>query len=220
MKNRLETASRALLVLALGVGLAACASTPTTAPSVASPQIQGEQMVWSSAPQRPAWTMSEPEGDGGYLFFVGLSGNLATEQLARNDALRDATNKVVAYLGTLAKDKFERARTSFGLASTAVDPTEASRQFEKQLAANVAKQLKASEWYEERWQLTTGSAWKVFLLAKMPKEVVNQSLENTAEENIAAAQEQAKKAATDVAKQQAEDAAAFWKKMKEDGLME
>lgn len=208
------------LVPALAAALAGCAGTQDLKASsgVASPSVSGERLEWSSAPQRPAWTMSEPETEGGYMYFVGISGNLATEQLARNDALRDSTNKVVAYMGTLAKDKFERARTSFGLASTVVDPTEASREFERQLAANVAKQLKPKEWYGERWTLPTGTAWKYFVLARMPDGVVAESLSNTADDNIRRAQEQARASATEQAKQQAADAEKFWKQMKDQGL--
>jgi transcriptional regulator with AAA-type ATPase domain len=154
------------------------------------------------------------------MYFVGVSGRLASEQLARDDAMRDSTNKVVSYLGTLAKDKFERARISFGLSSTVVDPTEASRRFEKQLAANVTRQFKAKEWYGERWVLETGTAWKMFVLARMPQENVNQALAQTAEENIKQAQEDAKWAATETAKQQAKDAAEFWQQMKEEGLVD
>jgi hypothetical protein len=147
--NRRLTWCRAVIALSLTAALAACAGQDLKKePSgTTSPQVKGEQLVWSSTKERPAWTMSEPETQGNWMYFVGVSGNMATEQLARNDALRDSTGKVVAYLGTLAKDKFERARTSFGLSSTVVDPTEASRQFEKQLAANVARQLKPKGWY-------------------------------------------------------------------------
>lgn len=215
---------RTLIAASLCVGLAACAGTPkqdlSASSGTSSPQMAGEQLVWSSSQERPAWTMSEPDTEGGYMYFVGVSGNMATENLARNDSMRDATNKVVNYMGTLAKDKFERARVSLGLASTVVDPTEGSRQFEKQLAANVARQLKAKEWYAERWMLPTGNAWKTFVLARMPKETVNESLQNTAEENIRKAQEDAKAAATQTAKKQAEDAAAFWKQMKDQGLID
>ncbi len=216
---------RLIVLGAAAAALSACAaSQPKTdlkaSAGVASPQAMGEQMVWSSSKERPAWTMSEPDSEGGYMYFVGVSGDLATEQLARNDALRDATQKVVSYLGTMAKDKFERARTSFGLASSTVDPTEASRQFEKQLAANVAKNLKAKEWYEERWQRKDGTSWKAFVLARMPTQVVNEAAKRTAEENLQKAQEEAKRAATEQAKKQAEDAAAFWKQMKEQGLVE
>lgn len=207
----------------LALGLSACSgpNKEMNAPSgLTSPQVPGERLLWSSAPSRPNWSMSEPEPEKGFQYFVGLSGDYATENLARDDALRNATTRVVQYMGALAKDKFERARTSFGLSSTVIDPTEASREFEKQLAANVARQLKPKEWYVEQWQKPTGYAWKAFLLARMPTEAVNDSLKNTAEDNIRKAQEDAKRAATEVAKKQAEDAADFWKKMKEQGLVE
>jgi hypothetical protein len=207
----------------LALTLSACAGPNkemTASSGLTSPQAPGEKLLWSSAPGRPNWTMSEPETEKGFQYFVGLSGDYATENLARDDALRNATTRVVQYMGALAKDKFERARTSFGLASTVVDPTEAARQFEKQLSANVARQLKPKEWYIEQWQKPTGFGYKAFVLARMPTESVNESLKNTAEDNVRKAQEDAKKAATETAKKQAEDAADFWKKMKEQGLVE
>lgn len=222
MRNQriaLRHLAAAVALLALG----ACAGTekPVGAPSgVVSPEVQGEKLLWSSMPSRPTWVGVEPDPDSEFLYFVGLSGDFATENLARDDAVRNANLRVVQYMGALAKDKFERARTSFGLASTVVDPTEAARQFEKQLSANVARQLKPKEWYEERWQKPTGNAWKAFLLARMPKQALNENMRNTAEDNIRKAQEDAKQAATDVAKKQAEDAAKFWQQMKDQGVTE
>jgi len=217
---------RTMIFGALCVTLAACAgSEPKNnvnmqPPGIKSPELKGEKLEWSSRAERPAWTMSEPDTEGEFMYFVGISGNTATEVLSRDDALRNSTSNVVKYLGTLAKDKFERARTSFGLSSGVVDPSEGARQFEKQLAANVAKQLKAKEWYSERWTLPTGSAWKTFVLARIPRSSVNDTLSRTAEENIDKAKNEAKAAATEAAKKQAEDAAEFWEKMKEQGLVD
>lgn len=216
---------RTVLVAAFGLALFACAgpkkgTVGEQAPPSASPQAPNERLLWSSLPHRPAWTLSEPEPESGFHFFVGISGDYATENLARDDALRSATTRAVQYMGTLAKDRFERARTSFGLSSTVVDPTEASRQFERQLSAAAAKQLKPKEWYLEQWQKPTGYSFRAFLLARMPKAPVDESLRTTADDNLRKAQDDARAAATQTAKRQAEDAAEFWQKMKDQGFTE
>jgi poly-beta-1,6-N-acetyl-D-glucosamine N-deacetylase PgaB len=97
--------------------------------------------------------MEEPDASDGYLWFVGISGRFATEQQAREDARRNALSTVVQYTGTLVKDKFERARTSYGLDSNVVDPTSAAREFEKQMSVNMANKVKVKNWYQEKWQM-------------------------------------------------------------------
>lgn len=171
--------------------------------------------------QRPEWVMNEPEVEGNDLYFVGISAVHATEKNARNDARRDATNSVVQYLGTLAKTKYEQATVSYGLSSQVVDPTTASRQFEKQVAANVATRMKTTKWYMERETDSIGKkGYKYFTLAKIPKDSLNEAFQNTAEQNMKDAQERAAKAATAQAKKQAEDQAKFWTDMKQQGVVE
>lgn len=183
-------------------------------------QEPGETLLWSSEETRPKWTIEEPEIDGNIMMFVGVSDRYATESGARDDAIRKATNSIVKYLGTMAKDKYEKVVTSFGLDSSVVDPTASTRQYQKQLSANVAKQVKAQKWYLEKWNTSTGIGWKAFSLATVPVEAINDSFKNTAKQNMLEAQRKAKQAADAVAKDQAEKAAAFWKDMTEQGVVE
>ncbi|MBI5787964.1 MAG: hypothetical protein HZA78_03810 [Candidatus Schekmanbacteria bacterium] len=184
------------------------------------PGATGETLTWSSEDKRPGWTIEEPAIDGDTMLFVGLAEKYATEPEARDQAMRNVTNQVVRYLGTMAKDKYEKLAVSYGLTSSVVDPTASSREYEKQLAANVAKKVKAKKWYLEKWQTPTGTGYKAFVMATVPTESINDSFKNTAKENMEAAQRKAKEAADDVAKKQADDAAKFWEGMSKQGVVE
>lgn len=178
-----------------------------------------ERLIWSSSPERPAWTMEEPEAKDGNMWFVGLSGRFATEQLSRDDAKRSATTAVVQYMGTAVKDQFERARTSFGLESNVVDPTSGIREYQKQLASNLATKVKAKTWYQEKWQIPTGIAHQAFLLAYVPSTEFDAAQRDAAHSMAQDAERKAKEAGDDVAKKQALKAAEFWKQMEEQGVV-
>lgn len=213
--------------LVLGALLAGCGETetkatptPTANPQTSYGEVAGEKLLWASSSSRPGWVSVTPDGDDKALYFVGISSDYATEQLARDDSYRKAITRVTQYMGTLAKDKFEKTSVSMGLASSVVDPTEATRQYEKQLATNIAKQVKEKEHYTERWQKPTGNAWKDFVLVAFPVGASNDTFKKAADDNLKKAQEDAKSAATDQAKKQAQDAIDFWSKMKEQNLVD
>lgn len=202
-----------LLTLAM---LAGCASS-----GVDIPKPGQESLIWSSEAQRPGWTMMEPEGvEDGLLTFVGTSLRHATEQGAREDARRNVTSAVVKYMGTLVKDKFEKASVSYGLDSSVIDPTSSARQFEKQLATNMASQVKPKSWYAEKWQTPTGIGYQYFVQAKVPANAMDAAYKKLAKQQAQDAEKKAKEAADDIAKAQAEKASEFWKKMQEESLVE
>lgn len=197
-----------------------CASTIEPGKAIAPPPDPAEKLIWSSSSERPAWTMEEPATRDGMLWFVGLSSKYSTEQQAREDARRNATSSVVKYMGTLVKDKFERARVSFGLESDVIDPTASSREFEKQMSVNLANRVKMQTWYQEKWQTTTGVSNIAFVLAFVPQESVDESYKSTAKDMAKNAERKAKEAGDAVAKAQAEKAADFWKQMQDQGVVE
>lgn len=209
-----------LVIVGLIALLAAACGGRKALPPVDIPPGVDEKLIWSSESQRPGWTLEEPATVNGVMSFVGVSGSFATEQQGREDAKRNSINSVVSYTGTLVKDKFERARVSFGLDSNVIDPTTSARAFEKQLAVNVARQVKAKKWYLEKWQTPTGVAYRVFLLAEVPQASVDESMKSTARDMAKKAEQQAKEAGDEIAKKQAEKAAEFWKQMQEQGLSE
>ena len=192
------------------VGCARETTMPPAAVEAASP----------SMPERPDWVYNEPSEEDGTLSFVGMSNVHASEQNARKDARRDAINNVVQYLGTMAKTKFEQVTQSYGLSSQIVDPTTAAQQFEKQMSANLAREMKTKTWHPEREKKSGVWGYKYFVLAQIPKSSIDNSFRKSLDQNIKKQQEEAEKAATQKAKEQSENAIDMFRKMKKEGLME
>lgn len=215
----------ALAALMLGLLLGGCAASsspsPTSAPGATIPDDGArEKLLYSSAPERPAWTMEEPDTQDGVMSFVGVSGRFATEQGAREDARRNALDAVVKWMGTLVKNKFESLRVTFGLDSSVVDPTQSSKEYEKQLAANMASRVKIKSWYMEKWQTPTGIGYQVFTLGQMPLNAADDALKDMAKNKAQEAEKKARDASDDQAKAQAQKAAEFWKQMQDQGVVE
>ena len=193
--------------------LVGCAKETTMAPAAV-------EAASPSMPERPDWVYNEPSEEDGTLSFVGMSNVHASEQNARKDARRDAINNVVQYLGTMAKTKFEQVTQSYGLSSQIVDPTTAAQQFEKQMSANLAREMKTKTWHPEREKKSGVCGYKYFVLAQIPKSSIDNSFRKSLDQNIKKQQEEAEKAATQKAKEQSENAIDMFRKMKKEGLME
>lgn len=149
----------------------------------------GEKLLWASRASRPEWIYQEAPQEEGYQTFTGLSADYASEKLARNDAVRNAQTRVIEYLGTLAKSKFEEISTSYGSASQVIDPNTAVRNYQNFLAANVVKGARESEAYIEKWKTPSGIAYRSFVLIKIPQKDIHESLTNFAQENKVKSQE-------------------------------
>ena len=193
--------------------LVGCAKETTMAPAAV-------EAASPSMPERPDWVYNEPSEEDGTLSFVGMSNVHASEQNARKDARRDAINNVVQYLGTMAKTKFEQVTQSYGLSSQIVDPTTAAQQFEKQMSANLAREMKTKTWHPEREKKSGVWGYKYFVLAQIPKSSIDNSFRKSLDQNIKKQQEEVEKAATQKAKEQSENAIDMFRKMKKEGLME
>ena len=169
-----------MAVMAMG-----CKGSTTAKPIDVAPQV-GEKLIWSSHPQRPGWTVNEPGVKEGNLYFIGLSGKYATEKEGRDDAHRGAINNVVKYIGTFAQDKFQQIVTSYGLTSEIVDPTKATSDFQEQLSAAFATQVRTKEWYIEKWQdLKTKETYHlVFVLAEVPQKSIEKAYDDVLNNNI------------------------------------
>ncbi len=207
-----------LFALLLTITVASgCASTKPAEP-VAIPQDPIEQLVWSSQPERPGWTMEEPMATEGVMSFVGLSQRFATEKGSRDDAQRHAMENVVKYMGTLVKDEYTNKATNFGLSRDVIDPTQSAKVFEKQLSVSVAKRVKIAKWYMEKWQTPTGIGYQAFCLAHVPQQAVDESYKATAADMARKAEQRTRNTNDEIAKAQAEKAVAFWKQMEEQGI--
>jgi hypothetical protein len=180
-----------LIAAIVALGLVSCSSTPkevrtpppepVTKPIKPAPET-AEKLIWTSHEKRPAWTVSEPDINEGNVFFVGLSGKYALEKDGRDDAHRDATNKVVKYIGSFVQSKYERIMADYGLSSTVVDPSRATRQFEQQLASAFATRVKAKEWYLEKWD--NPKFKETYYLAYVLAQVPESAIDKTYQENL------------------------------------
>ena len=162
---------------------------------------------------RPEWTNSEPDDEDGSKYFVGLSAVFSTEQSARDNALENATDRVVKYLGTFAKGKSLRMAKNFGLKSEKIDETLAGRAFQEQIYGSVARQVKSKDWHCE-------NQWKCFVLARIPTTVLDDALKNAHESAEKDARKRSKDANTSAAKEQALNEAEFHAQMKKDGFLD
>ncbi len=199
-----------MLTLVAALSLVACsAKAPTPGSSEAA-----------DVSDRPEWTMNEPEVEDETMYFVGISAVHVSEKNARDDARRNSVSAAIQYLGTMAKSKFESASVTYGLSSEAMDPTTSARMYEKQVAANVTRRLKAKTWYMERETDSSGkSGYKYFVLAGVPVKSLDEAFRQTARQNMDDARKRAKEAATDQARRQAEQAAKFWDDMQKQGVV-
>jgi hypothetical protein len=182
--------------------------------------LAGMWVPAARADSRPAWTnKEEPDASGKTLTFVGVSLPYLTEREARDDAMRNATRRVVEYMGTEAESRFVEAKTSFGLSSAVLDPTVATKSFQQQLSTNVAKKLRASEWYIEREDTSKGRTFVAFVKAVIPASSVNESFQDTAKQNQDDVQAKAQQTNDGKVKQQLDAAAKFWGNMAKSGLI-
>ena len=176
----------------------------------AAPANNMETLIWSSAPERPGWTVNEPETVNGVVSFVGVSSRYAVEKSARADARRDASATAVKYMGTVAKQKLEIAKASFGLESDVVDPTKAAKELQKEMSVNMARKVKIQKWYIEKWKTPTGTGYQVFALANVPESVVDESYKQMAAKMQRDAERKAKEASDAITKNKANKAVVFW----------
>ena len=70
---------------------------------------------------RPEWTSNKPGEQNGYMSFVGVSTFYSTEQSARGNALENATDRVVKYLGTESTGKMVKIAKTIGLKALWID---------------------------------------------------------------------------------------------------
>jgi hypothetical protein len=170
--------------------------------------------------ERCPWTMNEPEVEGSDLYFVGLSLVYATEQDSRNDAMRNANRRIIEYLGSEVKSKFEEAKVSYGLSSDAIDPVRASREFQRLFAENNTSQVKATKWCPETEETATGKGYKNFVLVKVPKTALEQTFQETLKREKQKAEGLAKGDRQEATEGQAEKAAKMWADLEKQGLIE
>jgi len=184
------------------------------------PPQPGEKLLWQSHEKRPEWLVREPEIEGKDLLFTGVSGNFALESDARHDALRDAVKYITRYIGTFARDEFQKIMTSYGVSSEIVNPTDVTRAFEEQLSVALVHQARVKEYYVEKWQAKSGEIyWKVYALTKVPTTPIEDVYKNFAKTQQENMEKEYAKAKDEQAKLQYEKAMNAFKDAEERGFL-
>ena len=161
----MKNAAVQLVSLIALLALVGCAATTPTTPS-ATPVAQ-------SKPDRPDWTMSEPDDEDGMKHFVGISTVFSTEQSARDNAFEKATERAVQFLGNFARGKGTRMAKNFGLKADTINETIGGRSFQEQVYGDISRQLKAKEWYYE----IKSDGYLYFVLTEIPTDELDFAIE-------------------------------------------
>ncbi len=127
-----------------------------------------------STSQPPVWVINNPEFDGKFRYFVGLSEErVASEKDARNEAYANAVNKIVKYTGIDVKiiDEYVSEVLS-QKSSKVIDPTVSSKEQVIQRAEALLRTIKEKQYYTETFQNPSDddrSLYKVSVLVSIEK---------------------------------------------------
>ena len=126
------------------------------------------------------------------MSFVGVSIFFSTEQSARGNALENATDRVVKYLGTKSAGKVVRIAKTFGLKGDTINETISGRSFKEQLYSGLARRLDDKIWHPEfRYNAKSEVEYKVFVLTEIPTKELDYAIEEAIQK--VAEEEQKKK---------------------------
>jgi hypothetical protein len=195
-----------------------CEAAETSSAPVTVETELAEKLVWSSAPDRPEWTISEPEEQGDKLYFVGLSGKMLTAQDAREDALRSGIISTVQYVRYVLETRIAQARMPKDVAIAGTVSDILNRDFSLPLAINLVGSVQPEKWYQERWRAPEGLYDMAYVLISVKKSVIEESLERGFSELA----EQAlldSVMADEMPKSEYERVAAFWMLLAQKGLL-
>lgn len=159
MKKHLTLLGLILFTLVMG----GCAKTYPPAPI-------GDELVWSSAENRPAWTVDAPNPDSGdQLVFVGQSLYHGTERAARTNAEVDASSKAATFLSHNLKRNY--LQTSEGTAQDGqVHNLEVNINENVELSADhLLAKMRAEDWYLEMWRKGGQTFWKAYVKTRLPR---------------------------------------------------
>jgi len=140
-------------------GLVACSSAQrgisgadSMPPTVAGTVPLESILTDSSDDGRPEWIDSSPPDTSTHRFFVGLSESHATEQDAREAAMRDAREQFADYTG-VDVSVIDVAESSYqGLSSGIVDATLSEKNRSIQKTDAFVSRIKPVKWYWEKYR--------------------------------------------------------------------
>lgn len=126
----------------------------------------------------PGWIMEVPDDRDGLHYLVGLSDYHASEQEARNDALRYAREEYAKYTGVEVAVVDEVIRSLYGRESDILDATVARKSQSRQATDAQVSRIKPKHWYSETYRTTRqgrerGLAWKYWVLVTVPVDEID-----------------------------------------------
>jgi len=135
--------------------------------------LSHEKLLYQSS-EKPNWTITIPNEDEKYIYFVGISDeHVTSEKQSKNQAIADARSEIVKYYGTKIKHKILTITVSNDL----VDSSKISKEFESQFAENEANFVHSSQVYSEKWlRKSSLIRWKTYVLCTVPKSIINKYL--------------------------------------------
>lgn len=177
------TPYRAVVAACFMLSLSACSSAPpqgNTAETALSspPPVEGRvpteySKVAASSPQTPDWILNIPDDSAGQHFLVALSEYHASEQDARDTAMKNARKEYAQYTGVEVSEVDEIIRAMYGQSSDVFDPTVAGRSKSTQTTDAQVSRIKAKQWYWEKYQAVKagkvqGQVFKSWVLVTVP----------------------------------------------------
>jgi hypothetical protein len=161
-------------------GLPACtpsapnaAAAPTTPPPIEGRTPTDYRKIDASAPAMPDWVLTIPDDSDNQHFLVALSEYHASEQDARDTALKNARREYAQFTGVEISDVDEVIRAMYGVSSDVFDPTVAGRAKTSQKTDAQVSRIKAKQWYFEKYQaskgkVAQGQVFKYWVLVSVP----------------------------------------------------
>jgi len=158
---------------ALAMGLIGCGEKKPVSTVMPTDGPVTYEVVQASQPARPPWSLTPPPDEADVQYLVGISGYHATEQEARDEAMRDARSQFAKYTGVEVHEIAEALSVYYGLASDVQDPTQMGKTQSKEEADARFGRIKAQNWYYEKSNQEIGGqvarqAWQYWVLATVP----------------------------------------------------
>ena len=114
------------------------------------PPVGTEELI--AGKDKPKWTDSPSSVDTKEAkAFVGTSNNMASEGVAREDALKNARQQIIDAMGVTGKRQISEVISLVGSTSDIIDPGVVTDMATKMVSESTVK-TRAKEFHVERWQ--------------------------------------------------------------------
>lgn len=130
----------------------------------------GDELVWTSHKNRPAWTVEAPDvnGKGAYVF-VGQSLYHSTERAARTNAEANAASQAALYLNRDVNSSY-REQTHGGTTEAGIQDAGVVIDGNVEITTQqILSKLSPEDWYLEMWKKGGQTFWRAFVMVNLPK---------------------------------------------------